>query len=74
MADNNEREILYYLSLDPKFRDSVSEDLQRSFYLLQQLAVISEKYGEKELSREINAKLSKMISAIQPERGNSLTR
>ena len=72
MIDNNEREILYYLSLDPKFRDSVSEDLQRAFYLLQELGSITEQYGEKELAKEINVKLSKMISVIQPERGSSI--
>ncbi len=74
MAENNEREIMYYLSLEPKFRDSVAEDLQRSFYLLQELGVITEQYGEKELAKEINAKLSKMISVVQPERGNSLNK
>lgn len=68
MAENNEREILYYMSLDPKFRESVAEDLQRSFYLLQELASITEQFGEKELSKEINAKLAKMISVIQPGR------
>ena len=66
MVENNEKEILYYLSLEPKFRDSVTDDLQRAFYLLQELGVITEQYGEKELSKEINAKLSKMISVIQP--------
>ncbi len=66
MVENNEREILYFISLDPKFRDSVSEDLQRAFYLLQELGSITEKYGEKDLSNEINAKLSKMFSVIQP--------
>jgi len=66
MVENNEREIIYFLSLDPKFRDSVSEDLQRAFYLLQELGSITEKYGEKELSKEINTKLSSMFSIIQP--------
>ena len=32
MVENNEREILYYLSLEPKFRDSVTDDLQRACY------------------------------------------
>ena len=69
MVDNNEREILYYLSLEPKFRESVSEDLQRAFYLLQELGVITEQYGEKDLSKEINGKLNKMFSIAQPEKG-----
>ncbi|MEI6275065.1 MAG: DUF2723 domain-containing protein [Prolixibacteraceae bacterium] len=71
MVDNNEREILYYLSLEPKFRDSVTDDLQRAFYLLQELGSITEQFGEKELSIEINAKLGRMISKVQPERLNS---
>jgi hypothetical protein len=71
MVENNEKEILYYLSLDPKFRDSVSEDLQRAFYLLQTLGEITEQFGEKELSNEINTKLSGMFSVIQPAKRNS---
>jgi hypothetical protein len=72
MADNYEHEILYYLSLDPKFRESISSELQLDFQLLQELGVITEQYGEKELANEINVKLDKMISVIQPERGNSI--
>jgi hypothetical protein len=71
MVENNEKEILYYLSLDPKFRDSVSEHLQRAFYLLQTLGEITEQFGEKELSNEINTKLSGMFSVIQPAKRNS---
>ena len=69
MMDNNEREIIYYMSLEPRLRESVGEDLQRAFYLLQELGVITEQFGEKELSKEINAKLSRLISVIQPEKG-----
>ena len=72
MVENNEREILYYLSLEPKFRESVADDMQRSFYLLQELGTITEQFGEKDLSKEINEKLSKMISVVQPERGNAV--
>jgi hypothetical protein len=43
--------------------------MQRAFYLLQELGVITEQFGEKELSKEINAKLSRLISVIQPENG-----
>jgi hypothetical protein len=71
MVENNEQEILYYLSLEPKFRDSVSDDMQRAFYLLQELGVITEKYGEKDLSKEINTKLAKMFSVIQPDMRNT---
>ena len=49
--------------------NSVGEDMQRSFYLLQELGVITDQFGEKELSGEINAKLSRLISVIQPEKG-----
>jgi len=72
MMDNNEREIVYYMSLEPRLRESVGEDMQRAFYLLQELGVITEQFGEKELSTEINAKLSRLISVIQPERGTSV--
>jgi tetratricopeptide (TPR) repeat protein len=72
MVENNEKEILYYLSLEPKFRDSVTEDLQRAFYLLQELGTITEQYGEKDLSKEINAKLASLFSVIQPEKLNTV--
>ena len=71
MVENYEKEILYYLSLDPKFRDSVSEEMQQTFYLLQTLGDIAEQFGEKELSAEINNKLTRMFSVIQPGKGNS---
>ena len=72
MMDNNEREIVYYMSLEPRLRESVGEDMQRAFYLLQELGVITEQFGEKELSGEINAKLSRLISVIQPEKGSDV--
>jgi hypothetical protein len=72
MMDNNEREIVYYMSLEPRLRESVGEDMQRAFYLLQELGVITDQFGEKELSTEINAKLSRLISVIQPEKGTSV--
>jgi glucose-6-phosphate 1-dehydrogenase len=67
MVDNNEREIMYYLSLDPKLRETVDEDLRRAVYLLQELGVVTERYGEKSLSNEINTKLNRVFSILQHE-------
>jgi hypothetical protein len=72
LLDNNEREIMYYISLEPKFRESVTEDLQRSFYLLQELGIVAEQYGEKDLANEIKAKFKRLISIVQPEQGSAV--
>lgn len=67
MANNCEDDLKYYFSLEPRFRATVQEDLQRSFYIMQELSNISGHFGEKTLSDDINKRLTDLIKVYQPE-------
>jgi hypothetical protein len=67
MADNCEKELIYFFSLEPKFRELVGEDLQRSFYIMRELGDLANKYGEKEIGDDITKRLNNLLSIVQPE-------
>ena len=67
MAKNCEEELKYYFTLKPKFRASIQEDLQRSFYIMRELSNITAHYGEKALSDEIAKQLNDIVKVYQPE-------
>jgi hypothetical protein len=67
MASNCEEELKYYFTLAPKFRATIQEDLQRSFYIMRELSNISGHYGEKELSTNISKRLNDLLKVYQPE-------
>jgi len=67
MANNCEEELKYYFTLEPRFRATIQEDLQRSFYIMRELSNIAGHYGEKALSDEVAKRLNDLISVYQPE-------
>ena len=67
MAKNCEEELKYYFTLDPKFRASVQDELQRSFYIMRELSSIAGHYGEKALSDDVAKRLNNLVSVYQPE-------
>jgi len=67
MARNCEEELKYYFTLAPRFRASVQDELQRSFYIMRELSNLSEHYGEKALSEDIAKRLNNLLSVYQPE-------
>lgn len=67
MAKNCEEELKYYFTLEPKFRATIQEDLQRSFYIMRELSNISGNYGEKALSQSIAKRLNDLLLVYQPE-------
>jgi len=67
MARNCEEELKYYFTLEPRFRASVQEEMQRSFYIMRELSNLSEHYGEKALSEDISKRLNNLLSVYQPE-------
>lgn len=67
MAANCAEELNYYFKLKPQFRATIQEDLQRSFYIMQELSNISGVYGEKELSKEVATQLNDIVKIYQPE-------
>jgi Protein of unknown function (DUF2723) len=67
MAKNCEDELKYYFTLDPKFRASLQEELQRSYYIMRELSNIAGHYGEKALSQDVAKRLNDLLSVYQPE-------
>jgi hypothetical protein len=67
MADNCEDELKYYFTLEPRFRATIQEDLQRSFYIMRELSTIANQYGEKALSQEVAKRLNDLLTTYQPE-------
>ena len=67
MAENCEEKLKYFFSLEPKFRASIQEDLQRDFYIMQELSRISGLYGEKALSDNVAKRLTDIVKVYQPE-------
>lgn len=67
MSKNCEEELIYYFSLKPKFRATIQEDLQRSFYIMRSLGDIANQYGEKDLGNGITKRLNDLLTVYQPE-------
>ncbi len=67
MANNCEEDLNYYFKLAPRFRATIQEDLQRSFYIMQELSNIAGFYGEEALSKEVAKRLNDIVSVYQPE-------
>ena len=67
MAANCEEELRYYFTLEPRFRATIQEDLQRSFYIMRELSNIAGHYGEKALSDEVAKRLNFLVTTFQPE-------
>jgi len=67
MADNCAEELNYYFRLEPRFRATIQEDLQRSYYIMQELSNIAGQYGEKTLSEDVAKRLNDIVKVYQPE-------
>ena len=67
MANNCEEKLKYFFSLEPKFRATVQEDLQREFYIMRELSSIAGQYGEKALSDDVAKRLNDIVKVYQPE-------
>ena len=67
MARNCEEELKYYFTLEPRFRASVQDELQRSFYIMRELSNVAGHYGEKAVSDEIAKRLNNLLTIYQPE-------
>ncbi|MEI7523358.1 MAG: DUF2723 domain-containing protein [Mariniphaga sp.] len=67
MAKNCEEELKYYFTLEPRFRASVQDELQRSFYIMRELSNVAAHYGEKALSDEVAKRLNDLLAIYQPD-------
>ncbi|MGD9929622.1 MAG: DUF2723 domain-containing protein [Mangrovibacterium sp.] len=60
--DTYKAEMEYYLSLDDKFTPSVDEEIQRILYFLREMALISGKHGQEELSKTITESFNNYLN------------
>jgi hypothetical protein len=58
MLRNYEDELYYYFSLKPKFRNTIQEDIRKAMFIIRELGTTAERYGQKELAKEISDKFS----------------
>ncbi|MEL7586725.1 MAG: DUF2723 domain-containing protein [Prolixibacteraceae bacterium] len=59
-------ELDYYLSLDQDFLVSIDEEIQRILYFMREMSMISMKYGETEMSKEITDAFSNYLKKYSP--------
>ena len=56
----------YYLTLDPDFLASVDEEIQRILYFMREMGMISMKYGETEMAKEITETFNQYLQKYSP--------
>ncbi len=59
-------EMDYYLTLDPDFLASVDEEIQRILYFMREMGMISMKYGETEVAKEITETFNQYLQKYSP--------
>ncbi len=57
----------YYLSLDSQFRISVEDDIERLLYFMREMGSIADKYGQKDLAKEISGSFDKYLKRYSPQ-------
>jgi hypothetical protein len=62
-----QKELDYYLSIDPKFIVSVDEEIQRILYFMREMSMIAMKYGETEMAKEMTESFSNYLKKYSPE-------
>ncbi|WP_423130001.1 protein O-mannosyl-transferase family [Gaoshiqia sp. Z1-71] len=58
----------YYLSLPDKFLPSVDEEIQRILYFMREMAVVSAKYEQEELSKKITESFNNYLTVYSSQR------
>lgn len=68
LADIYEKELIYYLGLEPKFAKTVKRDQQQTLGILNRLIVITNQlYPQKDFGEEIRNRLNPYFSSISPQ-------
>jgi hypothetical protein len=62
-----QKELDYYLSLDPKFIVSVDEEIQRILYFMREMSMIAMKYGETEMAKGMTEAFGNYLKKYSPE-------
>jgi hypothetical protein len=64
---NYQKELDYYLALNPKFLVSVDEEIQRILYFMREMSMIAVKYGETEMAKEMTDAFNNYLKKYSPE-------
>jgi len=65
--ESYKKEMDYYLSLDGRFRMSVDEDMQRILYFMREMGMITAKYEQTELAKEITDTFNSYLNQYSPQ-------
>jgi protein required for attachment to host cells len=60
----------YYISLPDRFAAAIEEDQNREMSLINNLVIITDRYKQGELNKEINSKLDALIKGLEKQMGS----
>jgi hypothetical protein len=61
MLSNYEDELTYFFSLQPKYQKTIQDDIQRPLFIIREMARTADKYGEKDLAKELSDKFNTYV-------------
>lgn len=70
LAQNSFEMIEYYISLPDRFAAAIDEDQNREMSLINNLVIITDRYKQGELNKEINTKLDVLIKGLEKQMGS----
>jgi len=62
-----QKELDYYLDLNPKFTASVDEEIQRILYFMREMSMIAMKYGETGMAKEMTEAFNNYLKKYSPK-------
>ena len=62
-----QKELDYYLALNPKFTASVDEEIQRILYFMREMSMIAMKYGETGMAKEMTEAFNNYLKKYSPK-------
>jgi len=70
LAQNSFEMLEYYISLPDRFAAAIDEEQNREMSLINNLVIITARYKQDELNKEINSKLDGIIKGLEKEIGS----
>jgi tetratricopeptide (TPR) repeat protein len=70
LAQNSFEMIEYYISLPNRFAAAIDEDQNREMSLINNLVIITGRYKQDELNKELNNKLDVLIKGLEKQMGS----
>jgi predicted transcriptional regulator len=70
LSKNSFEMLEYYISLPDRLAMGVEEEQSREMSLINNLVILTNRYKQEELNKEINAKLDEIIKGLEKEMGS----